>query len=95
MENSEVNLKLKEEIEVLEKMYKELMDAYQHIQYTPHLIYDLLKLLSLMFEEQIKVQRGEESWMTKFNNMEEYLIYNKGMLDFQLKYLKEEFKIKD
>jgi hypothetical protein len=89
----EANLKLKEEIAVLEKAYKELMEAYQKLYFVPDTIHGTIKTISLMCHEQIKAQRGEKSLQVKFESTEKFADYLGMMADIMAKYLEDKFKI--
>lgn len=90
----ELNIKLKEELSILEKMYKELYDSYLETNYVPSMIHGNLKILSLMCSEQLKAQRGEQSSQIKFNTVEEFASYIGNMTNITLEYLEDKYNIK-
>lgn len=93
MNLAELNMELKEEIELLEKEYSKIMQDFQTLLYLPHSLHGSLKLLSLMCSEQVKAQRGEESTQMKFETVEQFAKHLGIGIDIYVKYLEDKYGV--
>lgn len=89
----ELNMELKEDIELLEKEYSNLIKVYQQMLHIPYMIHGNLKLMSLMCSEQVKAQCGESSSQIKFDSIEEFAKHLGLMLDISIRYMEKRYGI--
>lgn len=93
MDLPELVLKLKEDIEVLEKINQELKLSCHNLEYVPNMVYGNLKIVELMCSEQVKAQKGEESTQIKFDSVEKFAEYLGLMTRLTLKYLEDKYEV--
>jgi len=93
MDSLELNIKLKEEISILEDMYKGLRTEFRSLCYLPSMVHGNVKLINLMCYEQIKAQKGEKSSQMKFESVEEFANFLGALTDITIKYLEDKYNI--
>ena len=94
MNLAELNMELKEDMELLEEQYAMAVGRYMEIMHIPHTIHSSLKLMSLMCSEQIKAQQGEKSSQSKFDNVEQFAKHFGMMLDIYINDLENKYPIR-
>jgi len=94
MDLSEVNIQLKEELEVLEKQYCQIMKEFQSLIWMPSLIHGNLKLIELMCSQQVLAQQGEKCSITKSESVEEFAKYLGMMVGISVKHLEEKYNVR-
>lgn len=91
MSVGEANLKLKEEIAVLEKMYADLYKEYDALIHIPSMCHGNLKVQKMVCTEQIKAQNGENNSQKKFETVKEFAEFVIMFNDIMLSYLEEHY----
>lgn len=95
MNLAEVNMELKEDMELLEKEYADFVQRYMSMIHIPQMMHGSLKLLSLMCSEQIKAQRGEKCSQSKFDDVEQFAKHLGMMVDIYVADLEKKYGIKE